>query len=128
MAITLTLADAYFGTHVQGTAWNDFEATQRERAVIHAKRLISARVDDFTDDTTADGDAPRYDLAVYEQAFWMLSNSDLPRDGDTGAPRYLSNDGETYAEPVDINTLCPSCTKWIVGSGVPYPLLEMSRG
>jgi len=128
MAITLQLADAYFETHVQGTAWKDFDATQRERAVVHAKRLVSARVEDFTDDTTADGDEPRYDLAIYEQAFWMVSNSALPRDGDTGAPRYLNNDGEKYTEPVNLDTLCPSCTQWIIGTEVPYPPLELSRG
>ena len=129
MSINLANADAYFATHVNGRAWNDFDEADRTRAVTHARRLISTRGGaSFSDATTADGDAPRWDLAVYEQAFHMLRNSHLPRDGNTGAPRYLEDvEGKQDAPAFNPERISDAALKWIIG-GRGWPPVEMRRG
>jgi len=129
VSIDVQGADTYFAGHVNGRAWADFDETDRIRAVTHARRLISSRGGtSFGDATTADGDAPRWDVAVYEQAFHMLRNSHLPRDGQTGAPRYLDDAEGTAAGPAfNPERLCDAAAKWILG-GRGWPPVEMRRG
>jgi hypothetical protein len=127
MSINLALADAYFSAHVNGRVWADFQEEDRGRAVTHALRIISARGrNNFRDTTTADGDSPRWDVAVYEQALHMLRNSNLPRDGQTGAPRYLE---EQAGPPSEFNPerLCDAAIRWITGNR-GWPPVEMRRG
>lgn len=75
MPIDITGANIYFGAsvHVKSEAWTRIPQTQRIAAVAHATRLIESRLDDpIETDATLDGDFPRHDAAVYEQALWML--------------------------------------------------------
>ncbi len=128
MSISLTEANDYFNTHVQGDAWEGFSVGQRNRAILHAKRQVSERLgDDFTDTSTVDGEMPRHDLACYEQAFYLLRASDLPRDGDTGAPRYLDNDGEQYEGGGGWQSICKAANSYITGY-IGFPGVELRRG
>lgn len=127
MAIDLSGADAYFQTHVNGTAWEDFDAHLRIRGIAHAKRMISERVADFLDADTVDGDMPRHDVAVYEQALFLLSGSALPRDGESGAPRYLDADIEGPGNAIAEGKLCKAALHYITGPR-PFPPVALSRG
>lgn len=133
MAITLSLANKYFAGHVMGSAWDDFDEVDQDKAIVHATRLLQTRAGtDWSDATTTIEDAEikeRWDLAVYEQAFHMLKNSPLPRDGETGAPRYLfgENDGQA-PDQNDIEAICPAALRYITGPDRPFPQIEMKRG
>ena len=129
MAITVANADVHFASHVDGNAWDDFTDANKARGVAHALRLVQTRGGSaFVDaDTTISTVGARWDLAVYEQAFFMLSNSHIPRDGSTGAPRYLETDTDP-ADPQDVETLCNACLRYITGAQARYPNIEMRRG
>lgn len=132
MSINVSQADNYFAGHVNGKAWEDFEEPDRVRAIDHARRIIETRAGAaFSDaDTTiaTSRTAARWDVAVYEQAFHMLKHSHLPRDGESGAPRYLET-GEGEDEPsMDVERLCPAALRYIAGPGQAFPQVEMRRG
>ncbi|MDD5677127.1 MAG: hypothetical protein PHW60_03930 [Kiritimatiellae bacterium] len=79
MAIDITGANTYFGAmvHIKSEAWTTIPQAKRIAAIAHAARLIASRLeDDLETDTTVDGDIPRHDAAVYEQALWMLQEYD----------------------------------------------------
>lgn len=129
MAITLAKADVYFSEHVNGKAWDDFDDPDRERAIAHAQRIIQTRggTSFSTEDTTISTRGARWDVAVYEQAFHMLKHSHLPRDGNSGAPRYLT-DGEADPSPAfDVEKLADAALRYITGP-LAFPVVEMRRG
>lgn len=80
MAIDITGANAYFGAsvHIRSESWTKIPQARRIAAIAHATRLIESRLeDDLETDATVDGDFPRHDAAVYEQALWMLEAADF---------------------------------------------------
>ena len=80
MAIDITGANTYFGAtvHIRSEVWTKIPLARRIAALAHATRLIESRLDDDLEtDTTMDGDFPRHDAAVYEQALWMLESDVL---------------------------------------------------
>jgi len=80
MSIDITSANAYFGAavHIQSESWTRIPLARRIAAISHAARLIANRLEDpLETDTTSPGDFPRHDAAVYEQALWLLTASDL---------------------------------------------------
>ncbi|MDD5677472.1 MAG: hypothetical protein PHW60_05695 [Kiritimatiellae bacterium] len=80
MAIDITGANTYFGAavHVKSESWTQIPKAQRIAAIAHAMRLIASRLDDpLQTNATVDGDFPRHDAAIYEQALWMLEAETL---------------------------------------------------
>ena len=80
MGIDIIGANTYFGAtvHVKSEAWTRIPQARRIAAIAHATRLIASRLEDpLETDTTVDGDFPRHDAAVYEQALWMIETDDL---------------------------------------------------
>ena len=110
MAITRALADTYFNAHTQKALWYAFDDTQRDNGITMAKRRLSEEVSkpkytetgtsptdqtrELDEDTTSDGDWPREDLAVYEQALHMLIYSMSNPNGEQNGPKWLVPDVE----------------------------------
>lgn len=95
MAINTTLADDYFGKHIAGAIWNRYTTQQKQAAIEHATRILETILEnDIDDDTTIDGDFPRDDCAVYEQALYTLQNApDLP-DSPNATELFGTQEGE----------------------------------
>ncbi len=122
MAITKANADTYFAAtnHPRAAAWAGFSSDERTGAIAHAKRIVSRYLNgDLDQDATADGDFPRHDLAVYEQALWSLENSPMLREGREEAPDALATDPEQddRAREVQAAVLAPEARRWLTRGG-----------
>lgn len=99
MATTITraLADDYFGpqNHVRSPQWKSFDAPLRDAAIAHAKRMVSRTINTEVTDETVDNDIYyRPDYAVYEQALYMLMNSDAVPNAERTGPHFNAVDEE----------------------------------
>lgn len=85
MKIDLEGADAYFSidNHVNGPVWLRFRPERREGAIAQARRMFEQDLGRPMRETGAEGDARRDDLAVYEQALWLLLGAPYG-DGQSG--------------------------------------------
>ena len=113
-------ADTYFQSHPRGHSWSAFSDPDREAAIVHAKRLLSRMVrDGLIDETTTDGDFPRHDLAVYEQALWLLQQSPSMRDGNVDAPIPEATDTEEAdgVRQAQSMVVAPEARRWIARDG-----------
>lgn len=122
MAITKANADLYFAAtnHPRSSIWLGFGANDRTGALAHAKRIVSRYLRGSVDEeATADGDFPRHDLAVYEQALWSLENSPIIRDGRDEAPEAIADDPEETdsARMSSPDILAPEARRWLVRGG-----------
>jgi len=110
MAISRTLADDYFDTHTEKALWYAFDESQRNNAIAMATRRLTEELSlpKYTDsgsspsgqvrvldtDATSDGEWPREDLAVYEQALHMMLYSMSSPNGEQNGPKWLAADVE----------------------------------
>lgn len=110
--MTLDSANTYFtdANHVQAAVWAAFSLDQKTAAIAQATRVLRRWNDDeaLDDDVTADGDFPRPDLAVYEQALWILINSRAVPNGDVNGPKFMD---ETRGDP---GAVAPEARRWLV--------------
>ncbi|MDH3279532.1 MAG: hypothetical protein OEQ18_00175 [Gammaproteobacteria bacterium] len=119
MAITLSraLANTYFGvtSHVNYGVWFSFTDDQQDAAITHATRLVNRALGyDLTTDTTSTPASYRPDYAVYEQALYMLVNSNAIADGTQTGPKFFGDDGTgTAKEKKDINAICKDAQEWL---------------
>ena len=139
MAVSLQTANLYFNPkgHLRSFIWLKFTTDQRTAALAHAGRIIWRATGFEPDDTVTTGlDQVRPDLAVCEQALFMLERSPAIADGKEAAPRFLAaqqgrpDDAREEVDPYDI---APEATRWLTrGSGEyragPAPILEIMRG
>lgn len=138
MALTDADADTYFAldSHPRAHVWEKFSQEQKTGAIVHARRVLCRAIGTtLTETATADGDAPRHDLALYEQALWTLENSPYVSDGDQPSPGFLATDIEADDESRrrDPGTVSPEALRWLqIGSGKdntgPAGMLEICRG
>lgn len=139
MAVTLATANAYFGpkAHLRSFIWQKFTTDQRTAALAHAVRIIwRATGTEPSDTVTTNDDQVRPDLAVCEQALFMLERSPAIADGKEAAPRFLSSQQGSPDNPrdeVDPYDIAPEARRWLTqGSGEfragPAPMLEIMRG
>ena len=139
MAVTLATANTYFGptNHLRSFIWQKFQTAQRQAALTHATRIIQRVTGVEPSDTvTTNSYQLRPDLAVCEQALFMLERSPAIADGKEAAPRFLSSQQgspDDAREEVDPYDIAPEAMRWLVsGSGElragPAPTLEILRG
>lgn len=139
MAVSLATANTYFGptNHLRSFIWFKFQEAQRRAALTHAVRIIQRVTGVEPDDTvTTNSYQLRPDLAVCEQALFMLERSPAIADGRESAPRFLSSQQgspDDAREEVDPYDIAPEAQRWLTsGSGEfrsgPAPRLELMRG
>lgn len=122
MSITKAKADDYFDkeNHPRASVWEGFSNYERTGAMAHAKRVISRYLNcSLDEEDTVDGDFPRHDLAVYEQAIWSLENSPLVRDARSEAPEATATDPEADggAREASADILAPEARRWLTRGG-----------
>lgn len=101
MAININQANLYFSNsnHIKHSIWADIDDDDKQAAIGHAKRLIALILDTtINESTTSDSDFPRHDIAVYEQALWMLEQSQVIPNGDETAPKFIGEKSPDDAE------------------------------
>jgi len=112
--INLENAKLYFAasSHIRASVWDKFAPAAipvidpgddipvvspdiREGAVAHALRKLTLwwpKDEVNAAVSSTDRDFPRFDLAVYEQALWMLEHGPASADGNQNAPRQIVED------------------------------------
>lgn len=93
MSLDRTKADAYFAAaaHVESATWLAFSVNQRAAAVAQAvAELTALKREELDDTTTAVGDYPREDAAVFEYAFNLLRNATAAGSGLQDSPEALA--------------------------------------
>lgn len=120
MAIDVTGANTYFGvtSHVKSSTWTAISTNLRTAAIAHAKRVIArfinVDVSDLTTDATDDDDFPRHDVAVYEQALWMVQQSDAVVNGEASAPKVIGVKSEGAIEQNNFGwTISPEAMRFL---------------
>jgi len=122
MAIDITGANTYFGAavHIRSESWTRIEKNRRIAAIATAIRLIQTHFsDDLDTDATVDGDFPRHDAAVYEQALWMLEQIDMnekvrnfvlnsKQQGGT-----IASNVRALPESAEIETICLQARRYL---------------
>ena len=132
MSFTIARANTYFAGHIQRRTWNDFPAEDKTAALVHAERILRrSKGAALSDTVTTDADAPREDLAVFEQALYLLRNGPASQQG--GLPGHVSMDQANPSAPreQDIGTICPEAMRWLASPnnlGGPVPMVELLRG
>lgn len=132
MAISVDGANTYFGSsnHVKYSTWTAISNTLRTAAITHAKRVIARFIADDTDDldtdTTTDDDFPREDVAVYEQALWMIQQSNAVVNGEETAPKVIGAKSEGQIDQENFGwTISPEAMRFLVR----YPqAIRLTRG
>jgi len=132
MAIDVTGANTYFGVtvHVKAATWTEVSANLKAAAVAHAKRVVARflniKVSELDADTTDDDDFPRHDVAVYEQALWMVQQSDAVVNGEESAPKVIGSKSEGAVEQENFGwTIAPEAMRFLV----EYPrVIRLFRG
>ena len=130
MAITTTkaAADEYFETRLDKDIWAGFDSDNlQERAIQTAIDALSQMInDDITDETVSTNSRYYPDRAVFEQALFILINSDHTANGNlTGLkfPGAIKRAGQPgIAEPR--NVISPAAKAWLK----IYPTPSMCRG
>lgn len=119
MAVTIATANAYFlpAKHIFSAVWNGFQEPQKTAALYQANQVLT-RVLGYepNDDASAITDQPRQDLAVCEQALYMLRNSPLIADGSQPAPHWdggAPRDPFEAREGADPYALAPEAQRWL---------------
>ncbi len=136
MAISLSNANSYFNpkNHVKSAVWEGFGEPEREAGIAHAKRIVSRAIQVDVDEEVADMDITsdayyRPDYAVYEQALFMLANSQAIPNAEQTAPHWIANDGTNQPSGVksgaeDIFSLCPEAAQYLRRPGRQVELLR----
>lgn len=132
MSFTVARANTYFSGHIQRRTWNDFPAEDKTSALVHAERILRrSKGAALSDTVTTDADAPREDLAVFEQALYLLRNGPASQQG--GLPGHVSMDQANPSAPreQDLGAICPEAMRWLASPnnlGGPVPMVELLRG
>ena len=96
MAINVTGADAYFAEdkHLLYAYWKRYSQKQKQAAVLLGTNVVRNALCRITwdDSATVEGDFPRYDAAVYEQAVFALKCCDILPDSASPVPSELFPD------------------------------------
>lgn len=132
MSIDVSGANIYFGSsnHVKYATWTGISNALKTAAIAHAKRVIARFIADDTGDldtdTTADTDFPREDVAVYEQALWMIQQSDVVVNGEESAPKLLGANSEGNVDQINFGwTISPEAMRFLIR----YPMsIRLTRG
>lgn len=114
MSFTVANANTYFAGHIQRKAWAGYDQADKTAALTHAERLLRRSTGrELDDDVSDEGDAPRDDLAVYEQALYLLRNG--PNTPEGGVPSFVSMDqaAPDRAREQDNGIICPEATRWL---------------
>lgn len=135
--VSIATANAYFAAakHIHSPIWLGFSANQREAGLYQAHTLISRAIGNDVDDSETDETyIRRPDLAVCEQALYMLRSSPLVADGKQPAPKWSGGqpmDAFAPAEGANPYAICAEAMAWLQeptsrqGSG---RVLETVRG
>jgi hypothetical protein len=129
---TVAGAKAFFAGNVQRRVWEAYSAEDKTAALVHAERLLRRAAGRALSTTpSAEGDAPRDDLAVYEQALYLLRNGPNPTDGMM--PGFVAMDQANPERPreQDTGAICPEALRWLSVpevNGSPAPRVELLRG
>lgn len=133
MAIDINGANEYFhpGNHLKAAIWNGFDEDQKNAGIAQAKRMMTRLLDDsgITLDSapSGDDDFPRPDLAVYEQACYILQCSPTLPNGEQSGPKFAmpsTGQQDRKQAPADPLQICPDAIYWLVESGI----VTLSRG
>jgi hypothetical protein len=121
-AITKVLADTYFTTHIEGAIWTGFSDDLRTRAIAHAKEILHRHFGIDMLEQDVDTDIRYYpDRAVYEQALFMLRNSDAVPNGELTASHWLSAGRDGEVKQMDSRFIAPEAYRWLlIAASKPY--------
>jgi predicted RNA-binding protein with PUA-like domain len=130
VTITKSGADSYFDprSHVKSAVWLGFSDNQRTAAVAHAIRLMNRALGSLVESETSDEDDQYYpDRATYEQALYMLVNSESIANGEQNGPKFIASAGEDSARKADMPLLAQEAKAWL-GWGSGKGTITISRG
>jgi hypothetical protein len=126
--ITRSGADGYFAEakHIKHAIWSSYGTKDRDAAVALAERNIwrarGTNLDDVSAYTALD--LVRHDYAVFEQALYLLQNSDAVSNGEQTGVKYPGLLEGT--EPTnDIGRFGPEAQRWM---GWNYGQIKIQRG
>jgi len=132
MSVTVDTADAYFArdSHPRAMVWEGFTYEQKAGALVHARRILSRTLLRLPAETaTVDGDAPREDLALYEQALFVLENSPYVATGAEPSPSFVSTEGSTgEARQRDPGQVSDEAQRWLRGGLRGVGAVQLCRG
>lgn len=132
MSVTITraLADIYFAAnaHIHSALWLAFDETLRDAGIAHALRILNRSFGSALTDEDADSDE-YYEPAnaAYEQALFLLVNSDAIANGEQTAPKWLAVDltEASFVRNKDMWILAPEAKRWLLR---PHEKLTIERG
>lgn len=130
VAITRTLADTYFAaaSHINSALWFAFDSGLRDAAIAHALRILNRAFGSALTSETADS-TNYYEPAnaAYEQALFLLVNSDAIANGEQTAPKWLAIDltEQGFIRNKDMWILAPEAKRWLLR---PHDKLTIERG
>jgi hypothetical protein len=130
----LTVSDAnfYFGpkSHLASAEWHTFPEARRVAALAQARRILNRMLGrEMMEDTTGEHHSPREDLALFEQALYMLRN--LPAAGDVSGFASQDPDDVGQARQMDPGILCDEARRWLVkfdAATGPRSIVTLRRG
>jgi len=112
ITITKTAADAYFDTRLSKEIWDGFsEKNLKERALQAAADLLSQMInDDIKDETAVANDRYYPDRAVFEQALYMLIESDHTANGNLTGFKFPGAARETEKKDIKFTSVLSKAT------------------
>jgi len=132
MSVTITraLADIYFAAdeHINSALWLGFDEDLRDAGIAHALRILNRWIGSNLTDETADSDE-YYEPAnaTYEQALFLLVNSDAIANGEQTAPKWPAIDltESGFVRNKSTWILAPEAKRWL---SRPHEHLTIERG
>ena len=141
--ISVTLANTYFGAenHIKSAIWLKFTTPQRTGAIEQAIRLLGRSVSGGgipsnwavgIDALCGLPDGPynqrnyHPDFAVYEQALYMLENSDAIANGELSGPKFIAEDTSEPGEEAPKPLICHEALRWLAYT--PFSKFKIQRG
>ena len=131
MAVTVTLAgsNTYFSTttHIHASVWAAFSDNQKTAAIAQALRILNRTFDlaIATDETVDADDFYQPDYAVYEEALWLLVNSDAIPNGEQSGAKFLTLTAGGKNKKQQVGLIAPEAKAWLL---IPPDAIYVIRG
>ena len=113
-------ANTYFGegNHVKTYDWTSYETAERTAALAQAQRELEVFQNrDLVD--PASGDRYRDDYACFEQALFILEETQRTRESETGAELVETVDSEQRDKYYGV-TICPMAQRYLAKRRVKF--------
>jgi hypothetical protein len=117
--VNVTDADTYFSTEVLWTdEWDGADASLRDKALTNAENQLYRH---YTEYDISDPDNQIVDIAIYEQALWLLRLDDSIRKAEQGV-KTISVSGVTISLDRAASHIAPEVTR-ILGRRIGWSVL-----